>query len=58
VSIESGAISQCLTKSLDDWWAKGQVWYKISIHDIKVEPIKASINGFLASASKVGKVSG
>ena len=45
-----------LSQRTNHWWAKGKVRDKIAVHNIKVEPVKPTVNGFLARLSKVCKV--
>ena len=56
VRIENRAISEVLSKLLDDRWAEGQVWNEVPIHDIEMKPVKTCLNGFIACGTKGCKV--
>ena len=58
VCIEYWPIAKMLTKLLDNWRAKCQIWNKISVHDIQMKPIKTSFNGFITCRTKGCKIGG
>tara|TARA_B100001115_G_scaffold129456_1_gene97450 strand:+ start:189 stop:1115 length:927 start_codon:yes stop_codon:yes gene_type:complete len=58
VDVEHRIWTEGLSQASDDGRAKGQVWNKITVHDVQVEPIQPGVNGFLAVCGKVGKVGG
>jgi hypothetical protein len=56
MAIEMGVSN--LSKSFDDWWTPCEVWYEVSIHDIKMKHVSTSSNSSNTFGCHVTHVAG